>query len=764
MRFTLGRRRLAISVGVVLTAVTAASLTVPAASAAATLAPAGPASASPAAAPVPVPFLASGGKLLGAGKTGFLSQDHAGTARWTRYADGVSKVVAKSESEYVVGSGAGSDLVVVAHEVAHAGAEEIYTSTVKVYDMATGAAPVTLDLSASPETHGFLDRAVGSTLLVSDRRQQKLKLIDISGVKPTVRTVPGTYFEPEWMSDTLPDAAVARNYREDLVVDLKTGQEVGRYQLAAEPGWPKPYIAPSSFLSPTHVAWTERTDDKLVLATAVRGQSEVVRTPLGPDDSTEITGSLLGDWFLWGATDGNATPWHAFSARSLTDGSTVKLLDHATHAAKGPDGTLLVLGVTAKDGTGVYRVSAGADGRPAAELIASTGEPNDGATPLEYVGGAPATVNLDGVARARLSWKFSTTRADLTVELKSRVTGQKFRTVVRPASGTGAYPDGSLGLAWAGEVADSPWEPKSAPNGAYEWTVTARPWNGMPSATTTGTLTVVRTPRAHDYDHNGAPDLIARDKGGYLHQLSTRWDDATGRLVSLRSGFSGMSGWNVYDRIESVGDVAGANSADLVARDRTGVLWLHRGRPADSPYISGFEPRVRIGGGWNTYAQLTGGSDLTGDGRADLVGLDKAGDLYLHKATGSPDVPFAARKKIGYGWGIYNQITATGNIGGAATGDLVARDKDGVLWTYLGKGDGTFAARTRIGGGWNAYADIVGIGDGNKDGRPDVYARTPAGTAFFHPGTGNYKVPFAPRSSTQVGTGQSAGQPYDQVS
>ncbi|MFD3724529.1 FG-GAP repeat domain-containing protein [Streptomyces sp. NPDC058671] len=76
---------------------------------------------------------------------------------------------------------------------------------------------------------------------------------------------------------------------------------------------------------------------------------------------------------------------------------------------------------------------------------------------------------------------------------------------------------------------------------------------------------------------------------------------------------------------------------------------------------------------------------------------------------------------------------------------------DGVLWTYLGKGDGTFAPRTRIGGGWQVYADIVGIGDGNKDGRPDVYARTPAGATYFYPGTGDYNVPFAPRSATGTG-------------
>ncbi|MFG2903152.1 FG-GAP repeat domain-containing protein [Streptomyces zaomyceticus] len=768
MRTAFSRRRLAVSVGVVLTAVTAASLTVPSASAApAPSSPAAgvaPAFAARTAAPASVPFLASGGKLLAAGTTGFLSEDHGGTARWTRYADGVSKVIAKNEGEYVLGGGAGSDTVVVARLVSEAGAEEMYTSTVRIYDMATGAAPVTLDLSASEETHGQLDAVVGSTLLVSAHAwRQELKLIDVVGGKPTVRNVGDQHYEPTWMTDTLTDTAVARLYDRDMVVDLKTGKPVGTYQLAPEPGYPKPWVPRSSFLSPTHVGWTERTDDKLVLATAVRGQDEVVRTPLGPDDSTTITGGLLGDWFAWGATTGNATPWHAFSARSLKDGSTVELLDHATHATKGPDGTLLVLGVTAADGSGVFRVSLGADGRPKAELIASTGEPNDGAAPLSYVGDAvPATVDLDGVARARLAWKFSTTRADLTVEVKSKATGEVFRTVVRPSSGAGAYPDGSLGLDWAGEVGNAAWgSARSAPNGAYEWTVTARPWNGMPSVTASGTMTVARSPKAHDYDDDGAPDLIARDKDGWISPIATRWDDATGRLVPLDIRHS-RSGWNVYDRLESVGDIAGSNVADLVTRDRDGVLWLHRG--TSSQANPGFEPRVRIGGGWNTYTQLTGGSDLTGDGRADLVAVDKLGDLYLYRANGSTTAPFEPRKKIGHGWGIYNQLTATGQIGGGSAGDLVARDKDGVLWLYLGKGDGTFAPRTKIGGGWNVYADIVGIGDGNKDGRPDVYARTPQGAAFFYAGTGDWKAPFKPRGSTAAGVASPHDPAYNQVS
>ncbi|KQX50066.1 hypothetical protein ASE09_17200 [Streptomyces sp. Root66D1] len=46
---------------------------------------------------------------------------------------------------------------------------------------------------------------------------------------------------------------------------------------------------------------------------------------------------------------------------------------------------------------------------------------------------------------------------------------------------------------------------------------------------------------------------------------------------------------------------------------------------------------------------------------------------------------------------MYKEVTAVGNVAGAAAGDLVARDSAGVLWLHLGKGDGAFAPRTRFG-------------------------------------------------------------------
>ncbi|GHJ92797.1 hypothetical protein SNE510_23160 [Streptomyces sp. NE5-10] len=85
-------------------------------------------------------------------------------------------------------------------------------------------------------------------------------------------------------------------------------------------------------------------------------------------------------------------------------------------------------------------------------------------------------------------------------------------------------------------------------------------------------------------------------------------------------------------------------------------------------------------------------------------------------------------------------LTAAGNLGGAKTGDLLARDRDGVLWLYLGKGDGTFAGRKRVGGGWGAFKGLTAVGDANGDGRADLVAWN--GDETFYAGTGDWSAPF----------------------
>ncbi|WP_225850060.1 VCBS repeat-containing protein [Streptomyces sp. HPF1205] len=259
------------------------------------------------------------------------------------------------------------------------------------------------------------------------------------------------------------------------------------------------------------------------------------------------------------------------------------------------------------------------------------------------------------------------------------------------------------------------------------------------------------TTALHDFDNDGLADLLGRDASGAL------WRDSAydGRPRALVGG-----GWQIYDKIESVGDVVGAGSPgflpELVARDADGVLWLYSGREA-----GGFDARRRIGGGWQVYTHLTGGSDFTGDGRPDLVAVDAAGVLWLYRSTGDASRPFDNRRRIGTGWDIYNQLTAVGNLAGAAAGDLVARDRDGVTWLYLGKGDGTFTRRTKIGGGWQGYSELVGAGDVDHDGKADLFAYYPGtSTVYLYTGTGDRLAPFNSRVISDAQTGHA----YDHVS
>ncbi|MER6097405.1 hypothetical protein ABT154_16400 [Streptomyces sp. NPDC001728] len=241
-----------------------------------------------------------------------------------------------------------------------------------------------------------------------------------------------------------------------------------------------------------------------------------------------------------------------------------------------------------------------------------------------------------------------------------------------------------------------------------------------------------------------SPDLLARDASGKVWRIGSVRDASGKNFTAAGAPVLEGGGWNAYDRIEMIGDVTPDGYPDAVARDRDGVLWKYTAK--SKSYAGSFWTRTRIGGGWNTYTMFTGGSDVRYDLHPDLVAVDKRGDLYLYEGSGGAgERTYLPRRRIGHGWGIYDRITAVGDIGGAGAGDLVARDKDGVLWLYLGKGDGTFAPRTKIGGGWNAYDDVIGIGDADDDWRNDLYAYAPDGTGYLYRGNGEWKAPFEDR-------------------
>ncbi|WP_225803274.1 FG-GAP-like repeat-containing protein [Streptomyces sp. NK15101] len=764
-----GRHRLTAAVTTVLAVTLGAGLL----AAPATAAPA-VAVAKAAAAQAATPIADPGGVLLGAGRGGFLNRVVVGERhelRWTAYADGTTTTLPATESTRAeVFSTETSDILMTSEEGRYNGRSQHIT----LRNLTTGAAPVDVDFTKLGADHRFAG-LVGSTLLATGtdaNGARELLLLDATGDTQSARKVTGlpegaiihsveaSHSGTALVSFVTTSETVVDRHR--ATVDVATAEAGPAYQVLDGRS-----EGSTSGLSATHAAWPETYEGNVTLVIADRGSETVRRVPVGREFDGGTHVGVVGTWVTYGTPtaldqDMDAPPTgviQAFTARSATSGETVELLDHMVTAVPAPDGTLLVRGGLVGKGEGLYRIAAGEDGRPTAELVASDGRP----TELTYLGIVAYPLNLDGdPAKTHLKWRMSRVNADVYLKLTHRRSGETFSIkmhLYRESAGAYTYGDQTFGLSWA-EIAEKSKLGRNASYGTYDWSFRAVPQNGIgPDLVASGEFHPNHTGDAHDLDDDRAPDLLARDADGLLWRIDTAYDAAKKTLIAAEARRQAGYSWHVYDRIESVGNLGGV-AGDFVGRDRSGVLWLHKG--AGPSFNVAFEPRDRVGGGWNTYTELTGGSDLNGDGKPDLVAVDKAGDLYLYPSSATRSSLYNPRKKTGHGWGVYDRITATGDIGGGPAGDLVARDRAGKLWLYLGKGDGTFAARTPIGGGWGPYTDLVGIGDGNGDGRPDLYARGTGNTSYFYAGTGDWKYPFKARTASPV-LGDDENNGYNQV-
>ncbi|WP_030685210.1 tachylectin-related carbohydrate-binding protein [Streptomyces globisporus] len=227
----------------------------------------------------------------------------------------------------------------------------------------------------------------------------------------------------------------------------------------------------------------------------------------------------------------------------------------------------------------------------------------------------------------------------------------------------------------------------------------------------------------------------ARDKDGVLWRYEAT-GSADGRLTA-RKRVGG--GWGAYTAIVPLDRATAAGHGDLVARDKDGVLWYYEGSgDPDAP----FKPRVRVGGGWNTY------TSIAGYGFGHLVARDKDGVLWNYvPGAGSR---FWPRVRVGGGWNAYTRIS--GYAGG-----LVARDAAGVLWKYNPRtvapsSSKPFDARSKVGGGWNVYNTLAGTQDLGRWNNLDLLARTATGDLYAYRGKPS-GFGWVPTTRTKVGHG-----------
>ncbi|MEU2248551.1 VCBS repeat-containing protein [Streptomyces sp. NPDC019224] len=189
------------------------------------------------------------------------------------------------------------------------------------------------------------------------------------------------------------------------------------------------------------------------------------------------------------------------------------------------------------------------------------------------------------------------------------------------------------------------------------------------------------------------------DNDGYADLLETY--DGT-----LHHGGTSLGGgWSGYNALVGPGDLSGDGKGDLLARTKSGDLYLYRGNGSGT----GFSAKIKVGYGYGMYDKIIGAGDLDGDGLNDVVGRTPTGTLYMYRGTGNASAPFKSlRLVIGVGFDIYRKWIAPGDINGDGKADLIGVDGKGdvYLYTSTGRPSEPIAKRVKIGYGWNIYNNL----------------------------------------------------------
>ncbi|MET7368504.1 trypsin-like serine protease [Streptomyces sp. NPDC005566] len=223
---------------------------------------------------------------------------------------------------------------------------------------------------------------------------------------------------------------------------------------------------------------------------------------------------------------------------------------------------------------------------------------------------------------------------------------------------------------------------------AYNYYSTGQSFSGAESLGDWGGTNLVRQV---DWNRDDYQDYVYRIGNGDLYWLRF---DGVGEWVETKIG----KGWSSWKNILFPGDVTRDGNPDLVGIDKDGKIWTYPGRGDGT-----FGARVGGGTGWGSVI-VFGKGDYSGDGKPDLLTRDSLGRVWLYAGRDIPASPYAPKVQVGKGWG-FTAYAGTGDNTGDGIADVIVRDKAGDLWIYPSRGSATapFSARYKAGKGWNGF-------------------------------------------------------------
>ncbi|SCL29128.1 hyaluronoglucosaminidase [Micromonospora pallida] len=184
-----------------------------------------------------------------------------------------------------------------------------------------------------------------------------------------------------------------------------------------------------------------------------------------------------------------------------------------------------------------------------------------------------------------------------------------------------------------------------------------------------------------DLDDDGRADLLGVFPGGTLRAF--RNTGMSNGAVTWGPAVQVGQGWSTAE-LPFFGDLTGDGKADLMSVKSDGSLWhfLNTGSFSEGTFAAG----QRVGAGWSGHLAMHV-VDLDGDGPADVLGVLADGTLAAFRNQGVTNglVGFGPRTSVGQGWHA-NMLPYPTDLSGDGRADLISINGEGRLFTNINSG------------------------------------------------------------------------------